>query len=216
MRDGKPTVMANDALHRVVMVAAISASMVVASACAEQRDPVSASRSTASTRSSVSIPQAGNPELAQLLAAIRDTTDQYHDVNVALAAGYRPSAAGCESSSIGAMGIHYGHPTLLGLVRGSSPVTGTDPNIDFMRPEIVIYEPQLDGSRRLVAVEYVVYKAAWDAAHSSPPTLLGVPFDVRTGANAHGHADHYELHIWLWRHNPLGLFAPWNPKVTCP
>jgi hypothetical protein len=27
---------------------------------------------------------------------------------------------------------------------------------------------------------------------------------------------HYDLHVWLWQHNPSGLFAPWNPDVTCP
>jgi hypothetical protein len=56
---------------------------------------------------------------------------------------------------------------------------------------------------------------AWDAAHTQPPTLLGIPFDRRFGANAHGHADHYELHAWLWRQNPLGMFYPWNPMVSC-
>ena len=159
---------------------------------------------------------AGNPQLAQAIAALRDTTDQYHDVALALEAGYRPSAAGCEDSETGAMGIHYGHPALLGVVRGSNPVRGTDPNIDPLRPEIILYEPQLDGSRRLVAIEFVVYKAAWDAVNTQPPTFYGVPFDVKIGHEAHGHADHYELHLWLWRHNPLGMFAPWNPKVQCP
>ena len=158
---------------------------------------------------------AGDPELAHLIAEVRAATAQYHDVDSAFAAGYRPSAAGCESSDVGAMGIHYGHPALLGLVRGSKPTTGTDAVIDPLRPEILMYEPQKDGSRRLVGIEYVVYRAAWDAVHAAPPALLGVPFDQRFGANAHGHADHYELHLWLWRHNPLGMFAPWNPKVSC-
>lgn len=158
---------------------------------------------------------AGNPELAQAISALRDTTDQYHDVALALAAGYRPSSAGCEDSETGAMGIHYGHPVLLGIIRGSNPVTGTDPNINPLRPEVLMYEPQPDGSRRLVGVEFVVYKAAWDAVHPQPPTFYGVPFDVKIGPAAHGHANHYELHLWLWRHNPLGMFAPWNPKVEC-
>ena len=158
----------------------------------------------------------GNPELTQALAALRDATDQFHDVAVAFAAGYRPSSAGCESSDEGAMGIHYGHPALLGLVRGAPKPTGTDAVIDPLRPEVIMYEPQPDGSRRLVGVEFVVYRAAWDAAHpGQPPTLLGIPFDEKFDEDAHGHEDHYELHVWLWRHNPLGLFAPWNPKVSC-
>ena len=159
---------------------------------------------------------AGDPALARALAALRDTTDEFHDVNVALARGYRPSAAGCEShGDEGAMGIHYGHAALLGVVRGSNPTRGTDPVIDPLKPEVIIYEPQPDGSRRLVAVEFVVYRAAWDSVNSQPPTFAGVPFDLLEGAAAHGHADHYELHVWLWRHNPSGMFAPWNPKVSC-
>ena len=79
-----------------------------------------------------------------------------------------------------------------------------------------MYEPQPDGSRRFVGIEYVVYREAWDAANPQPPTLLGLPFDQKFGHDAHGHADHYELHLWLWRHNPLGMFAPWNSKVSCP
>jgi hypothetical protein len=34
-----------------------------------------------------------------------------------------------------------------------------------------------------------------------------------------GHAPgmpiHYDLHVWLWKHNPSGLYAPWNPDATC-
>lgn len=162
------------------------------------------------------VPWTANPELSKLLAAVREATDQFHDVNVAIAAGYRASSAGCEDSEEGAMGIHYGHPALLGIVPGVRPTTGTNSVIDPLRPEIVLYEPQPDGSRRLVAIEYVVYRAAWDAAHPGTlPTLLGLPFDQKFGSEAHGHADHYELHVWLWRHNPLGMFAPWNPKVSC-
>jgi hypothetical protein len=184
------------------------------SGCA-QPEQIAAPLSTEASLASAA-PWAANPELSKLLAAVRDATDQFHDVNVAFAAGYRPSAAGCESSGQGAMGIHYGHPALLGIVPGVRPTTGTNSVIDPLRPEIVLYEPQSDGTRRLVAIEYVVYRAAWDAAHpEGPPTLLDIPFDQRFGTEAHGHADHYELHVWLWRHNPLGMFAPWNPKVSC-
>ena len=27
---------------------------------------------------------------------------------------------------------------------------------------------------------------------------------------------HYELHVWLFQHNPSGMFASWNPTVSCP
>jgi hypothetical protein len=25
----------------------------------------------------------------------------------------------------------------------------------------------------------------------------------------------YELHAWVWHHNPGGMFLDWNPTVTC-
>lgn len=199
---------------RQIRLALIAGAAIVLGACAEP--PSSPSSIAIEDRYGTQVPWAGNPELSKALAALRDTTDIYHDVNVALAAGYRPSVAGCESSSTGAMGIHYGHPALLGVVRGSSPVRGTDPFIDPLRPEVLLYEPQADGTRRLVGVEFVVYRAAWDAANpTTKPTFAGVPFNEMFGPLSHGHTDHYELHIWLWRNNPLGMFAPWNPKVSC-
>jgi MoxR-like ATPase len=26
----------------------------------------------------------------------------------------------------------------------------------------------------------------------------------------------YELHAWIWKHNPRGMFDDWNPRVVCP
>lgn len=26
----------------------------------------------------------------------------------------------------------------------------------------------------------------------------------------------YELHAWVWKHNPSGVFEGWNPSVHCP
>jgi hypothetical protein len=26
---------------------------------------------------------------------------------------------------------------------------------------------------------------------------------------------HYDLHAWLFKENPLGVFAPTNPNVSC-
>ena len=32
---------------------------------------------------------------------------------------------------------------------------------------------------------------------------------------AHGFEPHYELHIWLYRQNPAGMFMPFNARVKC-
>ena len=154
-------------------------------------------------------------EMRQTLASVRAATARFHDVQVALAAGYRP-ASPCEARPEGGMGIHYANAALLGLTPGSTPVNGTDAVVDPERPEVLLYAPLADGTRELVGVEYLVFAAAWDAANATPPTLAGEPFMLMSGPTAHGFAPHYELHVWLWRNNPNGMFNPWNPAVTCP
>jgi hypothetical protein len=32
---------------------------------------------------------------------------------------------------------------------------------------------------------------------------------------AHGWEPHYELHLWLFRDNPNGMYSEFNPRVTC-
>jgi len=32
---------------------------------------------------------------------------------------------------------------------------------------------------------------------------------------AHNFAPHYDLHVWLYRDNPRGMFAQFNPNATC-
>ena len=197
----------------LLAAASVAAAPLVMGACRDAVEPISPAHALATK------PEwAGNAELSRLLAQVRAATAQYHDIDVALAAGYALGSP-CESRAEGAMGMHYPNRTLMGTrgVRGTPPlVWGDDAVIDPLRPEVLLYEPQPDGSRRLVAVEYLVFAAAWDAVNSEPPTLAGIPFDYKEGVEAHGFEPHYELHVWLWRQNPLGMFYPWNPKVACP
>ena len=138
------------------------------------------------------------------LAEVRAATARYHRVEVALAEGY-VSTLICAASPAGAMGIHYVNPTLR-----------HDATFDAARPELLLYEPQQNGQLRLVAIEYVVTRTLWDAAHPGTlPTFLGQSFFQSFGPAAHGEPDHYELHVWLWRDNPSGMFAQWNPNVSC-
>ena len=82
-------------------------------------------------------------------------------------------------ASLGAMGIHYFRPDLLGITAPPSPrVNGAGTHTDFLKPSILIYEPQADGSLQLVAVENLVFAAAWRAAgHKEPPSFHGVKWD---------------------------------------
>lgn len=151
--------------------------------------------------------RAGDPALD----AVRSATAQYQRIDVAEAAGYGVlvdlnGIACIDMPGMGAMGVHYVNGGLVG-----------DPAIEATKPEALVYEPGQHGRLRLVAVEYVVIKSAWDATHphSSAPSLFGQTFGLTPSPNRFGLPAFYSLHAWVWKHNPAGMFAPWNPEVSC-
>src|SRR5687768_8404670 len=117
------------------------------------------------------------------LAAVRTATERFRDVKVALAEGYIADPMNiCETAdmmgrpkALGAMGVHYFRPDLLGVTAPPNPrVDGNGTYTDFRAPAILIYEPQADGSMQLVAVENLVFTKAWAAAgNAAPPTFHG-------------------------------------------
>jgi len=146
------------------------------------------------------------PTLKQVVAA----TAKFRSVEVAQRAGYGrfvdvDGIACIDMPGMGAMGIHYVNGDLVG-----------DPTISALKPEAMVYEPTRSGGLRLVAVEYVVVKADWDARHRSRPSLFGRRFDLTGSPNRYGLPPFYSLHAWIWKHNPDGTFAMWNPNVHCP
>jgi hypothetical protein len=165
------------------------------------------------------------------LDQVRAVASKYRDVKAALADGYVEDPSGmCETAEmmgkpakLGAMGIHYFRPDLLGITAPPNPrVDGTGTYTDFHKPAILLYEPQADGSLKLTGVENLVFEKAWHAAgHKDAPTFHGVPFDhmVDNPATkvdeAHNFMPHYDRHVWLFRKNPNGVFAQYNPDVTC-
>lgn len=176
-------------------------------------------------------PAAAPREAAPSLAAIRAATERFRDVRVALAEGYvRDPSSMCVTAEmegmprqLGEMGIHYFRPDLLGITGPPNPrVSGTGTHTDFRTPGVLVYEPQADGSLRLVAVENLVFEKAWRAAgHTEPPRYAGqvyyhmVDNPLTAADEAHGFEPHYELHAWLYRENPTGTFAQFNPRATC-
>ncbi|WP_055526901.1 hypothetical protein [Streptomyces graminilatus] len=72
-------------------------------------------------------------------------------------------------------------------------------------------------SRRLVAAEWIVVDKDQDVkTDDDRPSLFGMPFDGPMPGHVAGMPVHYDLHVWLWKTNPKGMFARWNPTVTCP
>lgn len=177
--------------------------------------------------SSAQVPDPSEPTLDE----IRALTEKYQDVSVALAEGYIPDPMNlCEMAAdmgrpaeLGGMGIHYFRPDMLGIF--SEPgerVNGDGTHTDFRRPSILIYEPRADGTLELVAVENLVFRKAWhEAGHADLPTFHGLPYDsmeddpATEADEAHMFEPHYDRHVWLYRENPAGVFAPFNPTVTC-
>lgn len=172
-------------------------------------------------------PAPGEPTLAE----VRTLTEKYRDVKVALAEGYiRDPFDLCETAAMmglpaskGAMGIHYFRPDMVGVTKPPNPrVDGVGTHTDFRKPAVLIYEPQADGSLELVAVENLVFQAAWRAAgHEDRPSFHGVPWDAMADDpktemdEAHMFAPHYDRHLWIYRDNPNGVFEPFNPNVSC-
>lgn len=142
----------------------------------------------------------------QMLASARAATARFHRVEVAEAAGY-VNTGECVAIPSGAMGIHFVNPALM-----------QDASYDPSRPEVLVYEPQKNGKLRLVAVEWLIFAEPWTAAghdKEETPMFGSVPFFKSFGPAAHGLPDHYELHAWVWKSNPDGIFAQWNPNVSC-
>jgi hypothetical protein len=48
------------------------------------------------------------------------------------------------------------------------------------------------------------------------PELFGHKFELLGANNRYGLPPFYELHAWIWKHNPRGMFDDWNPRVVCP
>ena len=163
------------------------------------------------------------------LDEMRANVEKYKDIDVALADGYITPDNHCVSAEgeglppeLGAMGIHYIHPAKLQITGTEPRVDGMSTYTDWAAPAILIYEPQADGSMELVAVENLVFEAAWDAAANGEELVLNgrawdhMADDPSTpGDEAHGFMPHYDQHVWLFRDNPMGVLMPFNPNVTC-
>ena len=178
----------------------------------------------------VPVPNPG-PAAEPTLQEVRTATERFQNVEVALAEGYvRDPMNICDTAdmmgrpaSLGAMGIHFFRPDLLGISAPPNPrVNGDGTHTDFRKPAILIYEPQADGSLKLVAVENLVFQKSWHAAgNDRPPSFHGVEYDRMQDDpstkidEAHMFEPHYDRHVWLYRDNPNGMFAQFNPKVSC-
>ena len=153
------------------------------------------------------------PALAPELVKVKASLEKYQDPIAALRDGYL-STVGCidfPKGAVdgpityppGAMGVHF-------LNMGN-----VGPKLDPAKPQVLIYEPVGD-KLRLVAAEWFM---PTEVAGGKPPSIFG----QELGGPMEGHQPlmpaglhHYDLHVWLWKTNPAGVFSPTNPAVKCP
>ncbi len=144
------------------------------------------------------------------LTALRAATARYHSLGRAIADGYALPPDGplheCISGSSGAMGFHY----INGALLSGDEAAVADPT----RPEALVYAPDKHGKLRLVAVEYVIFKADLPAG-ADAPTLFGGEEFMDMQVNPFGLPPFWALHAWVWKENPDGTFEPFNAAVSC-
>lgn len=148
--------------------------------------------------------------LTPALAATRAALDKYKDPLQAVRDGYFSTVA-CLAypgkgmahmdEKPGAMGVHFLNPANIG------------PKLDSLRPQALIYEPVGD-KLVLVAAEWFVPIAV----SKTPPAIFGKTLQ----GPMEGHEpimskdlQHWDLHVWLWKDNPNGVFESTNPSVKC-
>ena len=153
------------------------------------------------------------PSLTPELQSVRKQLDKYNDPIAAVHDGFY-SSVGCISYPNGAvdgsmkypkgaMGVHFINMGNVG------------PKLDPAKPQVLIYEPAGD-KLKLVAAEWFM---PTELAGGSAPSIFGQTL----GGPMEGHQPimppelhHYDLHVWLWKTNPEGVFSPTNPAVKCP
>lgn len=158
--------------------------------------------------------QAQDNTLTPELKAAKAALDKYQDPILAVHDGYF-SSVGCiaypngggegEMQYVaGGMGVHFLNAALIG------------PNLDPTKPQVLIYEPVADNKLQLVAAEWFL---PVEASGGNVPSIFGHQLE----GPMEGHEPiipkalhHYDLHVWLWKDNPAGIFSPTNPNLKCP
>lgn len=157
----------------------------------------------------------GLPKVPPELEKLRQALMKYQDPVKAVRDGYF-STLGCIGYPFdgiykhkdprfrtGGMGIHFLNIKLIGPVP------------DPMKPPILLYEPEGD-KLRLVGAEWFIPLAT---GIKERPVVFGQPFDGPMPGHEPllpAELEHYDLHVWLFKENPAGLFHAINPDVKCP
>jgi hypothetical protein len=138
------------------------------------------------------------PQMLRQITALEVLFAKYHDLQKALDHGYEFVGPCVSDPELGGMGDHYSRDADDDFGRG-------DGTHALERPQYLVYAPQKDGSRRLAALDYTVPYEKWHS--DKAPEFFGIPFTRNDGFGV------WMFHIWVFQHNPAGIFANFNPKV---
>ncbi|MFE4635297.1 hypothetical protein ACFRJ1_18255 [Streptomyces sp. NPDC056773] len=134
---------------------------------------------------------------ANAIATAYRATAPHQFPHTAAAAGYVPDAY-CVPGKAGVGGLGYPHFN-----------HAHDDSLDPAKPTALIYVDDTHGTRRLAALEWV------STRKDGPPKLFGTAFHGPIPGKFPGQPTHYTLRLWLWKENPGGRFALYNPAVSC-
>ena len=167
-------------------------------ACGDPADPVGAVAAEARDATAINaqvaaLPSAVNADLARLRATVARLHD-FEEIQSRWSVRLEP----CFESGDGGMGLHMINPDYL----GDAAVVRAD------QPEALLFEQQKNGQMRFVGVEFIVpYTVV--PRDAAPPQQFGQSYRRNDVFQL------WALHVWVGRHNPSGLFADWNPNVSC-
>lgn len=144
-----------------------------------------------------------NGELSQeqmiekMLDEVRQLTKDIKTLEDAAAAGWDTDLSGCVQ-----------HPTEGGMGHHIARLEYIDGRVNYLEPQVLLFEPQMDGSFELTGVEYIVPFAIL-SSDADAPELFFHPFHQNPNQQI------WALHVWTERENPSGIFYDWNPNVSC-
>lgn len=139
----------------------------------------------------------GSSEKNKGLATLRRATARYHDVSAAIDDGF-DTIFPCQENPEGDGGLGIPYINMDRVLDGK---------IDLENPDVLFYEPQKNGKLRLVGAEPVIPIELW--TEEGRPSLFGIEFHRNEQEGLFG------LHMWIWKHNPDGVFAFWHSGVSC-
>lgn len=141
---------------------------------------------------------------SEFVRMVREATERFKDPLAAEAEGYGRLFGCVSGDDAGAMGQHFVNGALVG-----------DDVLDVMKPEIVIYEPDSNGTLKLIGADYLVFADVWHQTHAATPELMGQQLHYFPSPNRFGLPAFYTLHVWAWKDNPTGMFVNWHANVSC-